>query len=58
VRDGNSDVFVMNADGSAPRNLSRHPGRDDYPVWMPDGRSVLAVSIRDGECDLFMFDVD
>jgi Tol biopolymer transport system component len=48
----------MEADGGNPRNVTRHPGRDDYPTWMPDGRSVIAVSTRDGECDLFAYDVD
>ncbi|MGD8866880.1 MAG: hypothetical protein PVI01_04610 [Gemmatimonadales bacterium] len=32
-RDGNDEVYVMNADGSNPANLSNDPGSDVGPVW-------------------------
>jgi dipeptidyl aminopeptidase/acylaminoacyl peptidase len=34
-RDGNSEVYVMNADRSDQTNLSRNPGREDHPSWIP-----------------------
>jgi TolB protein len=43
-RDAASDVYVVNADGSAKQNLSRLPADDRYPVWSPDGRKVAFVS--------------
>ena len=40
----------MNADGSNPRNLTRHPlndGRDGGYAWSPDGRKILFATNRD-----------
>jgi TolB protein len=32
-RDGNNEIFVMNADGSRQTNLTQSPGYDSSPVW-------------------------
>lgn len=39
-RDGSDDIFVVNADGSGLRNLTRSRGNDHNPVWSPDGREI------------------
>jgi Tol biopolymer transport system component len=33
TRDGNREVYVMHADGSSPRNLTRHPAEDYANTW-------------------------
>jgi Tol biopolymer transport system component len=33
TRDGNREVYVMNADGSGLRNVSRNPGDDWADTW-------------------------
>lgn len=39
--EGESDILVMNADGTNPRNLTGADGADEYaPVWSPDGRKI------------------
>ena len=47
-RDGNWEVYVMNNDGAAVRNLSNAPGNDGLPTFSPDGEWVAFVSDRDG----------
>lgn len=48
-----NDIFVMNADGSGIRNLSRHPHEDFNPQWAADGRRIVFVSLRSGTSQLF-----
>jgi len=34
-RDGNYEIYVMDADGTHPLRLTNDPGRDDTPAWRP-----------------------
>ena len=36
-RDGNSEIYVMDADGSNQVNLTNNPATDSIPSWSPDG---------------------
>jgi Tol biopolymer transport system component len=42
-----SEVYVMNADGTGLRRLTRNTVTDGSPVWLPDGRIGFVRSIRD-----------
>ena len=37
---GNWDVYVMNADGSHRRKLTKSPSEDAFPSWSPDGKTM------------------
>jgi Tol biopolymer transport system component len=53
------DLYVMRADGSAMRRITRHPADDRTPAGSADGRSVVFVSERSGVPRLFLIpDVD
>jgi TolB protein len=34
-RDGNPEIYVINADGSAQTRLTNNPGEDGDPAWEP-----------------------
>ncbi len=59
-RGGQSDLFVMNADGSGARALTDTPQADEgYPSWSPDGRSIAFESnTPDGNFDVYVMDAD
>jgi len=44
---GNTDVYVVSADGGLPKRLTYHPAPDIVAGWTPDGKNVLFVSSRD-----------
>src|SRR5882762_2145761 len=42
-RDGNYEIYVMNADGSAQTRLTSNTGTDNEPSWSYDGRRIAFV---------------
>jgi TolB protein len=44
VQDGNPEIFLMNADGSNPLNLTKNEEWDSDPQWSPDGERIAFVS--------------
>ena len=61
--DDNSDIFVMNADGSNPVNLTQTPKEHEhYPQISPDARKMCFVSDvgegRDTVRSVYVMDID
>ena len=57
-RDGNGEIYVMNADGSAERRLTRNAAHDDHAAWSPDGRRIAFASTRDDNHDIYVMNAD
>ena len=57
-RDGNDELYVMNADGSGQRNLTNDPFSDTDPAWSPDGSRIAFASTRDGNLEIYVMDAD
>lgn len=58
MRDGNSEICVMGADGSNQVNLTGNPAHDHAPAWSPDGTQIAFESLRDGAWDLYVMRAD
>lgn len=56
TRDGNSEIYIMNPDGTEQENLTNHPARDYEPEWLPDGK-IRFESDRDGKRKKYVMDV-
>ncbi len=62
-RDHNHEIYVMNADGKNPKNLTLHLDDDTCPTWSPDGTKIAFWSRQvAGEIpilsDIFVMDAD
>jgi Tol biopolymer transport system component len=54
----NQEIYVMNADGTAPVNISNNPAEDHGARWSPDGSYLVFTSTRDGNLEIYRMKVD
>lgn len=57
-REGNRDIFVMNANGTNPVNVTNSPGWDSDPAWSPDGTRIAFRSERDSNAEIYVMEAD
>lgn len=57
-RDGNTEIYVVDADGANLRRLTTSPGHDENPAWSPDGRRIAFDSDRGGTLNLWVMNSD
>ena len=62
MRDGDVEIYVMNADGSGQTRLTNNPAVDRDPAWSPDGRQIVFASTRDdslvGNVEIYVMNAD
>jgi TolB protein len=57
--EGDYEVYVMNADGTDKRQVTRDTFESEEPVWSPDGtRIAYNVDNYAGDCDIYVIDAD
>ncbi len=56
--ESNSDIYVMNADGSGLRKMTGFEKGDWHPRWSPDGTSLLFMSTRENRAQVWRIPVD
>lgn len=54
----NSEIMVMNTDGTGARNLTLHPWFDGWPSWSPDGRRIAFSSNRADAYQIYIMNAD
>lgn len=57
-RDGNFEIYVMNADGGGLTRLTDNPAEDTQPTWSPDGTRLAFVSNRDGNKEIYVMSAE
>jgi len=58
LRDGNSEIHLMNVDGTNVRNLTQNLAEDYNAAWSPDGSTIAFISDREGTSDLYTMNID
>jgi WD40 repeat protein len=57
-RDGNDEIYLVNADGTGLQRLTTHPTGDFQPTWAPDGSRLAFASDRSGTANIFVMNAD
>ncbi|MBI2372591.1 MAG: Tol-Pal system beta propeller repeat protein TolB [Deltaproteobacteria bacterium] len=57
-RDGNSEIYVANIDGTGLRRLTNEWAIDSSPTWSPDGAQLAFVSARRGDPHIWVMSAD
>ena len=56
--DGDFEIWLVNTDGSRPRQLTDNTAMDISPAWSPDGSRLAFISNRDGNDELYTMNAD
>jgi len=58
-RDGNTEIYIMNSDGSSASRLTTSPFSDNQPSFSPDGRSIVFSSNREGgDLEIYLLTIE
>jgi WD40-like Beta Propeller Repeat len=52
------DIYVIRADGTGLRRLTRNQAQDIAPAGSPDGRMIAFTSDRDGRFEVYVMNAD
>jgi TolB protein len=55
---GDTQIFVMNADGTGIQQLTDNEYSNDDPVWSPDGTKIAFNGRPDGHLEMFVMNAD
>jgi Tol biopolymer transport system component len=57
-RDGNTEIYTVNASGSGATRLTNDPAIDSHPSFSPDGKKIAFTSDRDGNNEVYVMNAN
>lgn len=57
-RDGNTEIYLMDLDGSNVVRLTNNQTSDTQPAWSPGGKQIAFSSNRDGNMEIYILNVE
>ena len=57
-RDGNNEIYVMDADGNDQVRITTNLAIDLEPTWSPDGAKIAWATNRDGNFEIYAMNAD
>jgi TolB protein len=57
-KDGNAELYRLDARGGSPQRLTNNRGIDTSPCWSPTGRDIAFTSDRSGSPQVHLMDAD
>jgi len=57
-RDGNWEIYSIDADGTNLKRLTDHPAKDQHPAWSPKGDRIAFSSDREGSPDIHVMNAE
>lgn len=58
TRDGNTEIYTMDADGGDQQRLTNSVSADESPTWSPDGSRIAFASNRSGDYGIYTMRAD
>ncbi|MDE2843618.1 MAG: hypothetical protein OXN21_09570 [Chloroflexota bacterium] len=58
LRDGNPEIYTMQADGANQKRLTSNKADDVSPVWSPNGKQLVFVTHLYGSADILVMNAD
>jgi TolB protein len=55
-RDGNDEIYVMDADGENQTRLTYYAGVDGHPCWSPDGTKIIFERWTGSNVDIYIME--
>ena len=56
-REGTSQIYVMQADGTSQQRVTSSPTPSSTPLWSPDGMRIAYISQSGARSDVYVFDL-
>jgi len=53
----NSDIYVMNADGTHRRKITKSLSEDAFPSWSPDGKTIAFTHLTPEHTDIGAYEI-